>query len=90
MKLQLEVESIKSPLGKTGKGAELTLADTARPRCLIPFSYYISDVAAFEEAHKRKLADLNFKPVEIGVTSMEGANMGAGIKLNGEISFPAK
>ncbi len=87
MLLNLEIEAIKLGLGKSKSGAELTLADAARPRCLVPFSYYIGDVAAFEEAHKVKLTDLRFKAVTIGCTAMASSVMGNAIKLEGEFQL---
>lgn len=87
MVLSLEIENIKSHLGKTRTGAELTLSDTQRPRCLVPFSFYISDVPAWEQANGKVLADLKFQPVRVAVTEMAAAQMGAGIKLQGEMAL---
>jgi hypothetical protein len=85
MLLTLEIEDIKLGLGKQKTGAEITLSDTERPRCLVPFSYYITDVPAFEARFGCKLTDLKFKPVAVAVTQMGAAQMGAGIKLQGDL-----
>jgi hypothetical protein len=90
MILLLEIETIKAGLGKNRTGAEITLADAQRPRCCVPFSYYITDVPAFEDAHKVKLDNLKFKPVQIECTQMQGMERGIGIKLEGAISLPSK
>lgn len=90
MKLKLDIENIKPGLGKNRTGAEITLGDSERPRCMVPFSYYITDVPAFEEAHKVKLDSLRFKSVEIECTQMQGMDRGIGIKLEGNLSLPTK
>lgn len=87
MILTLEIQALKLGLGAKKSGAELTLADTAKPQCLCPFSYYVSDVSAFEEHHKVKLADMRFKNVVVGVTCMSAPSMGNAIKLEGELQL---
>ena len=84
MILKMSVEAIKSGLGKNKTGAEITLADDGRPRCLIPFSMYVADVPAWEQKHGRKIEDMKFKPCLVAVTEMAPATVGAGIKLQGE------
>lgn len=84
MILKMSVEALKLGLGKNKTGAEITLADEGRPRCLVPFSMYVPDVPAWEQQHGRQLADMKFKPCLCAVTEMSPAQMGAGIKLQGE------
>jgi hypothetical protein len=86
MILELEVQSIKKGLGQKRTGAEITLSDEARPKCLVPFSFYIGDADAWEQANGCKLDDIKFQPVRVLVTEMAAANMGAGIKLQGEMA----
>lgn len=78
---------MKLGLGKNKTGAEITLADSSRPQCLVPFSYYIGDVPAFEERVRAKLTDLRYKKVLCACTSMAPATMGTGIKLEGELQL---
>lgn len=87
MILPMTINGIKSGLGAKKTGAELTLADASQPQCLVPFSYYLGDVAAFEDANKCKLLDMNYKKVNVLVTSMEKANVGITIKLQGELQL---
>lgn len=87
MILEMEVQLIKSSLGKTKNGAELTLADTSRPQCLVPFSFYVSDVEAFESANKLKITELRFKRVNVLCAAMESSSIGNGIKLVGELAL---
>lgn len=84
MILRMSVEALKLGLGKNKTGAEITLADDGRPRCLVPFSVYVADVPAWEQQHGRQLADMKFKPCLVAVTEMAPATVGAGIKLHGE------
>ncbi|RYD62661.1 MAG: hypothetical protein EOP83_14010 [Verrucomicrobiaceae bacterium] len=84
MILKMSVEAIKQGLGKNKTGAEMTLADEVRPRCLQPFSVYVPDVPAWEQTHGRKITDMVGKPCLIAVSEMQAANVGIGIKLQGE------
>lgn len=86
MILKMSVEAIKLGLGKTNAGAELTLADEVRPRCLIPFSFYVGNVPQWEEKHGVKLADMRGRDVLVIPTEMGPATVGVGIKLQGEIA----
>jgi len=86
MILKMSVEAIKLGLGKSNAGAELTLADEVRPRCLIPFSYYLGNVQQWEEKHGVKLADMKGKDVMVIPTEMSPATVGVGIKLQGELA----
>ncbi|MEO5917019.1 MAG: hypothetical protein ABIS50_22510 [Luteolibacter sp.] len=84
---QFEIQALKLGLGKNKTGAEITLADNARPQCLVPFSYYIGDVPAFEAKNGKVLADLKFKLVTIGITSMSASTVGNSIKLEGDFAL---
>lgn len=87
MKLQFEIQEIKTSLGKNRVGAQLTLADASRPQCLVPFSYYVTDINAFNEAKKCNLESMRFKTVEVAVTQMAGDAVRGEIKLSGELSL---
>lgn len=84
---KFEIQAMKLGLGKSKTGAELTLADASKPQCLVPFSYYIGDVPAFEQKNGKTLADLRFKTVIVGVTSMSASSIGNSIKLEGDLAL---
>ncbi len=87
MTLRLEVELVTHRQGKNKPAAILTLSDAEKPRCLVPFGFYVGDVPALEERLKCKLGDLTGRQVDVICVEMRSAMVGNGIDLTGELTL---